>query len=358
MDGVPPRPSRRNPFTQAKNQHARPILFPLPFPHHSGMKEDQSSTAGAVEVGSDLYAGVGFTDSVHVDACSIPRPQSPGLGVSIPTSVGNLHTSKAHELATPPTQDINTQHGGAVPVAQKKRKQLRVLRPASTRIRNPPKLLYVPEAKTPAEQPRKAAIKTCHLRIEKRKTITPALAVEDSTAGLWEEDQFMQLLRDTIESNKNARKRREAPLLTEDLSMYIPPGDDGDQSPGYLDMRSNRSIDATALCQGVVPIRGDDSEVARLSEESLRDASEEAITPTFKSEAHNRQIKWVQGSSENPTLVIDPIAEVLAPALGVIGACALFSPTLSLCNSRTIIPEAAMHGSSSTKEDPVLVPSG
>lgn len=321
------------------------------------MKEDQSSTAGAV-VGSDLCAGVGFADSVHADGCSTPRSQSPGPGVSIPTSVGHLHASNAHELATPPTQDINAQHEEAVHVAQKnKRKQLRVLRPASTRIRNPPKLLYVPEAKTPAEQPRKAAVGTCHFRIEKRKIIKPVLAVEDSTAGLWEEDQFMQLLRDTIESNKNARKRREAPLLAEGLSMCIPSGDDGDQSPGYLDMRSNRSLDATVLCQGFVPVRGDDSEVAQLLEESLRDASEEAIAPTFKSEVHNHQIKWVQGSSGNPTPVIDPIAEVLAPALDVIGTCALFSPTFSLCNSRTIVPEAAMHGSSSTKEGPVLVPS-
>lgn len=360
MDGVPPRPKRKNPFTQVRNH---PSLFPLPFPCRPGMEEDQNSTAAAVEMSSSICAGADPTSSIQASGCTSLRSQSPG--VPIPVPIDNLDALKAQELATSSTQDLDGQHGQAVPCApiKHKRQPLRVLRSASTRIRNPPKMLCIPGAKTTAERPKKPATKSRYRLIAKHEIVAPTPVGEGSTVGLWEQEQFMQLLRDTIESNKNARSRRANSFLADDSSMYIPGEANGDQSPGYLDMRGNLSIDIATLSQESVPVHGnDDREVSQLPEKWLRDASVEAFTPTFKNEVRVHQEKRVQDPSDKPPIpavvIIDHFPEASAPDLKVIDTCAVFFPTPGPFKHGTVIPAAAAHASNSTEREMALVQFG
>lgn len=354
MDGVPPRPKRKNPFTQVGNQYD-PSLFPLPFPCHSGLEEDQNSTAVAMEMNSNLCAGGDLTGSIQASGDTILHSQS--LEISIPVPIDNLHAAEAQELATPSTQDLDGQHGQAIPCAPKRqrRQQSKVLRPASTRIRNPPKMLCIPGAKTIAERSKKPANKSHYRLIAKQEIIAPTSATEESTVGLLEEEQFMQLLRDTIESNKNARSRRANSFLADDSSMVILGEANGGQSPGYLDMRGNLSIDTATLSQESVPVHDNEREVSQLPEKWMRDASEEVFIPAFKGEVCIHQANRVQdhsGKTPIPAVaIIDHFPEASAPSLKVIDTCAP-------CSSKygVVIPGAATHASNPIEQEIALVP--
>ncbi|KAL0634127.1 hypothetical protein Q9L58_006934 [Maublancomyces gigas] len=363
MDGVPPRPKRKNPFTQVKNQYDPPSLFPLPLPCHYGIEEDQNSRAVvAVEMNSNLCAGADLMGSIQASEGTIFHSQS--LDISIPIPIDNLHGAKAQELTTPSTQGPDSQHGQAVPCAPKRQRkqQSKVLRPASTRIRNPPKILCIPEAKTIAEGPKKQATKSHYRLISKREIIAPTSVAAESTVGLWEEEQFMQLLRDTIESNKNARSRRANSSLADNSSVYIPGEANGGQSPGYLDMRGNLLIDTATLSQESVLVHKNDAEVAKLPEKWIRDASEEVFIPTFKNEVHIHQEKRVQdpsGKSPIPAVVIiDQFPDASGHPLKVIDTRVTISPSSRSFKYGAVSPAAVTHASNPTEQEMALVPFG
>lgn len=287
------------PFIQVSNQKGRPDLS---FSFHSGIEEDGSAT---VEMNSDLYASV---DPANNEGSST-HSQLPGGSIS--TSIDYFYTAKAQEPVTPPTQGVHAHRGRVSCASWDNRQQLRALRPASTRIRKqPPEMPCVPETKTTAAQPRKKAAKTGTRRVAKPPSIIPAAAVEASTVTLCEEEQFMQLLRDTIESNKNARNRRRAPLLAEDPSVYTPLRNDSEQTPQYLDMKNDRTPTVTKVGQQPVLDCGNrDNKVVRLRKKGLRDASGESFIQPLRSEAHNHhQVKRAHA----------PFAEALIPALQVV----------------------------------------
>lgn len=286
------------PFIQVSNQNDHSDLS---FSFHSGIEEDGSATA---EMNSGLYASV---DPANNEGSST-HSQLPGASIS--TSIDYLYTAKAQEPVTPPTQGVHAHRGRVSCAPWDSRQQLRALRPASTKIRKqPPEMSCVPETKTTAAQPHKKAAKTGARRVAKPPNIIPAAAVEASTVTPYEEEQFMQLLRDTIESNKNARNRPRAPLLAEDPSVYIPLRNDSEQTPQYLDMRNDRTPTVTKVGQQPVLDCGNrDNKVVPLRKKGLRDASGESFIQPLGSEAHNNhQVKRVH----------TPFAEALIPALQV-----------------------------------------
>lgn len=208
MDEGIPRQCLSYPFVQVSSQSDHPDIG---LSCHPETEEDWSSSS-TVELMSDIYACL--DPALHSQL-----PSAPTSGLA-----GHIGVTKITEPAIPlPT---HARRGGAVPCTP--RIKLRVLRPASTRIRKPPpELPRVSETKTAtAAQPRRRTTKTSSYRITKPQHIAPAPApapaVEVSTMTLCEQEQeeFMQLLRDTIESNRNARNRYRTPLPTEDAYTH------------------------------------------------------------------------------------------------------------------------------------------
>lgn len=249
MDEGFPRQSLSFPFAQVSGQSDGPDIG-LSF--RSGTEENWSSST--VELMSDIYA------------CVDPSLRSQLPSASISESTDDIGVVEAKEPITPlPT---NARRGRAVPCAP--RVKLRVLRPASTRIRKPPpELPCVSETKTTAAKPRKPSTRTGNHRTAKLQKIAPAPApapapvVEAITMTLCEQEQeeFMQLLRDTIESNRNARNRRRTSLPTEDSYMrrddreqtldtgsdYTPPAIRVSQEPTRLPKKGLFSVPSPAL---------------------------------------------------------------------------------------------------------------
>lgn len=297
MDQELPHQYRSYPFIQVSNQNDHPDLS---FSFHSGIEGDGSATVG---MNSDLYASV---DPADYEGSSTHSQLPDG---SISTSIDYVYTAKAQEPVTPPTQGAYASRGRVSCASWDSRQQLRTLRPASRVHKQPLEIPYVPQTKTTAAQPCKKATKTGARRIAKPPSITSAAAVEASTVTLCEEEQFMQLLRDTIESNKHARNRHRAPLMEEDPSVYIPVRNDSKQTPQYLDMKNDRTPTVVKVSQTpVLDCANQDNEVVRLRKKRLRDAPGESFIQSLGSEVHSHRVKRAHA----------PFAEASIPALQVI----------------------------------------
>lgn len=335
-------------FRQMSNHKDRPDLPHQPFSLHRGINEGQNS-----EMDYGPYPGVDLAN--FINAYEDLNPYSLSSVPSISTSMNYSISPDAQESATPPTQDIHarhdvgegtshanresretgyelesssaTQHGRAAPYPPTKVKgESKILEPPITRLRRRPKKVSALEGATIVAQPPKPPkiskkapkppARAGYPRNAKVKTTTPGAVVLTGPAKQLQEDQFMQLLRDTIESNKKVRNLHGARLT-------------GAQPP--------ISIATTTPRQGTLSVWvSPDSEGLWEPEKRSPDNSEKVPISILTSEARSRRMKRAQDLSTEasiPALEINDTSVVLLPTLGfldsgtVVSAAHLPNPT-------------------------------